>query len=103
MTEKMHPPLAPADLAARLVGYDKIKFMVEDRWHTLELDTYLNKLITDTNNHKRMGFPQDVFAALIELQMQNKDFLEDIGIGTDDFAESQFGFSTGAWEIPKNF
>lgn len=94
--------LPPLELIEDIKQYPKVRSAVTDNWHTKWLNEYLNKLITDTDNHTRVGFPQKAFSAIIQLQMHNREYLINNGMHDEDI-ESKFGFDTGVWDMPRNF
>lgn len=94
--------LPPLELIEDIRQYPKVWTAVTENWHTMWLNEYLNKLITDTDSHTRVGFPQKAFSAIIQLQMYNRGYLIDHGMHDEDLT-SKFGFDTGFWDMPKNF
>ena len=93
-------PTQPAALED-LAEFPKIQAMVDTEWGTVRLKEYLEKLMADTRNNSRAGFPREFGDALIRLVMANDRALEKKGISTADDYVSQFAVT--GWELPKNF
>lgn len=76
------------------------KFVIH-RWHTVELKEYFDRLMGDTRNETRKGFPFEVTMEIINLALENQSYLESIGISFDEDPATEF--TVTGWELPKNF
>ena len=85
----------------KLSKFPKIQFNVQESYGTVRLKIYLEKLLSDTRDCNRSGFPIEVSEALIAISLANMDYIEDIGISFEDDPVSQF--TVTGWELPKNF
>jgi len=90
-------PLAIEDLA----DFPKIQQLVHNEWGTMRLKKYLGKLLADTRENTRNGFPDETAEALLNLAIANIAYLEKIGFNLDDDPTSEFALT--GWELPKNF
>jgi hypothetical protein len=85
----------------KLDKYPKIQQYVDMTWGTVTLKEYLEKLMGDTRDGTRQGFPYDVSMALINLALENQAYLETLGISFDEDPATQF--TVTGWQVPKNF
>jgi hypothetical protein len=95
-------PTMPSELDD-LDSYPKIKKAVELAWATVELNEYLNSLLSDTRDHKRAGFPPDVSEALIHIANKNRAALTKQGYEDPEEDEFRSEFMPSQWHLPKNF
>lgn len=93
-------PTQPAALED-LAEFPKIQAMVDQEWGTVRLKEYLEKLMADTRNNSRAGFPREFGDALLRLALANDRALEKRGVSAPDDYVSQFAVT--GWELPKNF
>lgn len=93
-------PTRPMAIDA-LSDYPKIHKFVFDEWGTVPLKEYFEKLLSDTRENKRNGFPDEAAEALLMLALANTAYLEKMGFNFEDDAASAFAVT--GWKLPKNF
>lgn len=84
-----------------LIDFPNIYNYVTDNWGTVRLKLFIEKLMEDTRNDTRKGFPLKTVQSLAFIGLENIKYLESIGVSFEDDYLS--GFAVSPWKIPKNF
>ena len=86
---------------AALSNYPKIQELCNAHFGTIELRDMLSRLLSDTRDHTRKGFPTEVADALLQISILNLEQLEEkLGVeGNQDCTT----FVSPKWTVPRNF
>lgn len=102
MEKKEIYDVAPEHLMTDLSEFKRIQANIRSLWGTIELDTYLNTLMSDTRNNTRQGFPPKAAAVIIKMSLYNSAYLYSKNIKGKE-PDINVGYRSAPWKIPKGF